>query len=67
MILMDKGYFDYEFENVDTPAVTRDWMETVRTDEEMDEIFKGFGFGKRTKKPQTLEEIQTHILKQMEE
>jgi hypothetical protein len=65
MMLMDKGYFDYDFEKCGMLEEGKDWIETVRTDEEIDEIMSGFGFGKRTKKkPETLEEIQSHILKQ---
>lgn len=64
MLLIDKGYFDYDFEKFGILEHGKDWAETVRSDEEMDEIMKGFGFGRRTKKPETLEEIQSHILKQ---
>ena len=64
MILVDKGYFDYDFERCGILEEGRDWVETVRSDEELDDIMKGFGFGKRTKNPETLEDIQSHILKQ---
>ena len=64
MLLIDKGYFDYDFEKFGILEQGKDWADTVRSDEEMDEIMKGFGFGRRTKKPETLEEIQSHILKQ---
>ena len=64
MMLVDKGYFDYDAEKFGMLEEGVDWIETVRSDEEMDGIMKGFGFGKRTKKPETLEEIQSHILKQ---
>ena len=60
MMLLDKGYFDYDFEKFGMLEKERDWVETVRTDEEMDHIMKGFGFGKRTK-PETTEEIQKYI------
>ena len=42
----------------------------IHTDEEIEEIMSGFGFGrnpKNDKKPETIEEIQEHIIKQMEE
>lgn len=70
MILADKGYFDYDFEKFGMMEEGKDWAETVRSDEEVDDIMKGFGFGKRVpkgKKPETIEEIQEHIIKQMEE
>lgn len=67
MILADKGYYDYDFEKFGVIEEGRDWAETVRTDEELDSVLNGFGFGRRTKKPETTEEIQEHIIKQMEE
>lgn len=67
MILADKGYYDYDFEQFGVIEEGKDWAETVRTDEELDSVLNGFGFGRRTKKPETTEEIQEHIIKQMEE
>ena len=67
MILADKGYYDYDFEKFGVIEEGKDWAETVRTDEELDSVLNGFGFGRRTKKPETTEEIQEHIIKQMEE
>ena len=31
MILMDKGYFDYDFESVEKPPLTVDWESTIKT------------------------------------
>jgi hypothetical protein len=70
MILADKGYFDYDFERFGMVEEGKDWTETVRSDDEIDGIMKGFGFGKRVpkeKKPDTTEEIQEYIIKHMEE
>ena len=70
MILADKGYFDYDFERFGMIDQGKDWAETVRSDEEIDDIMSGFGFGKRVqgeKRPETVEEIQEHIIKQMED
>lgn len=67
MMLVDKGFFDYDYEQFGVLDEGRDWAETVRSDEEIDSIMRGFGFGKRTKKPKSLDEIQKHIIKQMEE
>ena len=61
---MDKGYYDYDFEKFGLMDEGKDWADTVRTDEEVDEIMHGFGFGRRVKKPTTTEEIQNHIIKQ---
>lgn len=64
MILMDKGYFDYDFESVEKPPLTVDWESTIKTEEEVNDILSVFGLGKPRKKPETLEEIQDHIIKQ---
>ena len=63
MLLLDKGYFDYDFERSEKEEVVT-WEETVRSDEEIKEIMAGFGIGVQRKKPETLEEIQNHIIKQ---
>jgi len=60
MMLIDKGYFDYDYEQIAREAR---WEDTVKTQEELDEMLKGFGFGGRKKAPESLEEIQDHILK----
>lgn len=65
MLLLDKGYFDYDFEKVDAPAPIVNWEDTIKSDAEVQNILSIFGMGK--KKPETAEEIQNHIIKQMEE
>ena len=66
MLLLDKGYFDYDYEKVSAPAPVVDWESTIRTEEELHEMLAGFGFGvKKKKKPETLEEIQEHVIKNM--
>ena len=65
MLLLDKGYYDYDFEKVDKPKPVVDWEDTIKSDEEVQGILSMFGVGQR--KPQSIEEIQSHILKQMEE
>ena len=63
MMLVDKGYFDYDYEKVDAPPV---YVE--RTEDEMRDWLAGFGIGTAVpKKPETTEEIQEHIIKQMED
>ena len=63
MILLDKGYYDYDFEKTEKPAAQKDWTETVRSDEEVRNLLAGFGIGQPVK-PQTTEEIQNYILKE---
>lgn len=62
MMLIDKGYYDYDFEKVTKQVY---WDDTVKTEEELDEMLTGFGFGGRTqKKPETIEEIQNYIIQE---
>lgn len=64
MLLLDKGYFDYDYEKCDTHGVVM-WEETVRSDEEIRDIMAGFGIGvKRDRKHMTAEEIQDYIIKE---
>lgn len=65
MLLLDKGYFDYDFEKVEKPESITDWESTIKSDEEVQNILSIFGMGQQ--KPNTIEEIQEHIIKQMEE
>lgn len=67
MMLLDKGYFDYDFEKVEAPEPIIDWEDTVLDEEETANVVAMFGIGRHTKKPETIEEIQEHILKQMKE
>ena len=63
-LLLDKGYFDYDYEKTEREDIVR-WEDTVRSDDEIREIMAGFGIGvQRKKKPETLEEIQNYIIKQ---
>lgn len=63
MLLLDKGYFDYDFERSEKEEVVT-YEDTARSDEEIREIMAGFGIGVQRKKPETLEDIQNHIIKQ---
>lgn len=63
--LIDKGYYDYDYERVTKPEDMVKWEDTVKTDDELHEMLSGFGFGiKKPKKPETLEEIQEYIIKE---
>ena len=67
MLLLDKGYFDYDYEKTEKPAELVNWEDTIKSEEEVDGILAAFGMTANRKKPQTEEEIQGYILKQMEE
>lgn len=64
MILLDKGYFDYDHQTVEKEEeqITL-WEDTVKSDEEAADIAAMFGIGKK-KEPQTEEELQNYILNQ---
>lgn len=64
--LIDKGYYDYDYEKVKKPSEIVNWEETLKSDEEAQNIASAFGFGgkKKPKKPETVEEIQDYIIKQ---
>lgn len=64
MLLLDKGYFDYDFERSEKEEVVT-YEDTVRSDEEIREIMAGFGIGvKRKREQRSLEEMQKYIIKQ---
>jgi hypothetical protein len=63
MMLLDKGYFDYDFEKVEAPEPIIDWEDTVLDEEETANVVAMFGIGRR-KKPETIEEIQTYLIKE---
>ena len=63
MIMVDKGYFDYDYEKSEKENVVT-YEESRRSDEEIRDIMAGFGIGVQRKRPETLEDIQNHIIKQ---
>lgn len=65
MLLLDKGYYDYDFKMVDKQRPVVDWEETIKSDEEVQSILSIFGMGQ--KQPESLEEIQNHIIKEIKE
>ena len=65
MLLLDKGYYDYDHEAKEQEAPIQLWEDTVKSDEEVRGILAGFGFSQFTEKmPKTIDEIQEHIIKQ---
>jgi len=67
MMLLDKGYFDYDYEKTEKPEEQVNWEDTIKSDEEVDGILAAFGMKANRNEPKTEEEIQDYILKQMEE
>ena len=65
LLLLDKGYFDYDFERSDIPTKYGSFDQTVKSEEDVQSMLAGFGFcGKKNKKPETIDEIQKHIIEQ---
>ena len=64
MMLLDKGYYDYDFEPTKPKTIITDWESTIKSDDEVSQILNIFGIGKRDKKPETIEEIQNYIIKE---
>lgn len=62
--LIDKGYYDYDYEKVSKEPEIVDWADTVKSDEEVQDMVSLFGFGRKQKKPETAEEIQEYLIKQ---
>ena len=62
--LIDKGYYDYDYEKVSKEPEIVDWADTVKSDEEVQDMVSLFGFGRKQKKPETTEEIQEYLIKQ---
>ena len=65
MILLDKGYYDYDFEVTEKRVR---WEDTVMSEEETVDMLAMFGMGpKAQKKPETLDEIQGYVINQIKE
>lgn len=63
MMLLDKGFYDYDYEKTGKPVILDG---RTKSDEELRGILTGFGIGTEAQlnKPETLEDIQSHIIKQ---
>ena len=61
MILSDRAYYDYDYEQVDKSKIIVDWEDTIKSDEEVNNILSIFGMGNK----QTPEEqLQSYIIKE---
>lgn len=58
-MLMDKGYYDYDYEKVRKVPKPLTYEETVKSDEEIQEILKRFGWGSPKLPP---EELQREVM-----
>ena len=62
MMLLDKSYYDYDFEKVEKPTPVIPWEETIKTDEEVNDILAIFGLGKKAQTDE--EKFQEFIMKE---
>lgn len=61
MLLMDKGYYDYDYEAVKAVPKQKTYEETVKSDEEIRDILGRFGWGKQKLSP---EELQREVMEE---
>lgn len=62
LTLLDRSYYDYDFEKVEKQVR---WEDTVKTDEEVADMLAMFGMGpKAQQKPETLDDIQQYIIRE---
>ena len=61
LLLLDKGYYDYDYERTEKPKVVVDWEKTIKSDEEVSNILAMFGMGPKVKGD---EDLQQFILKE---
>ena len=61
LLLMDKGYYDYDYEAVKVIPKQKTYEETVKSDEEIRDILGRFGWGKQKLSP---EELQAEVMKE---
>lgn len=64
MMLLDKGYYDYDAEKVESKVR---WEDTVKSDEEVANLLSMFGMGPKAQKPKNEEEVQNYLLKHFKE
>ena len=65
MLLLDKGYFDYDYEKTSAPKIVTNWEDTIMDEEETQSLVAMFGIGRPSKKPETIDEIQDYLIKEV--
>lgn len=61
MLLMDKGYYDYDYEAVKVAPKQKTYEETVKSDKEIRDILGRFGWGQQKLFP---EELQREVMEE---
>ena len=65
MMLVDKSYYDYDFERVKEVAKPILVEDTIKSEEETRRLLSRFGFGIAEPKEESLEELQEMAMKQI--
>lgn len=63
LMLMDKGYYDYDYQEPKQTIKRKTYEESVRSDAEIQEMLSRFGWGQHEKKqPLTPEQLQAEVM-----
>lgn len=65
MMLIDKGYYDYDFEQKKAVAKQLLFEDTVKSENEVSSLLARFGIGKP--KDESMEELQKMAMEQLKE
>lgn len=64
MMLVDKGYYDYDFERVKAKIKQVTYEESVKSESEVRGLLARFGIGQKSSE-ESLEELQEMAMKQL--
>jgi hypothetical protein len=67
MMLVDKGYYDYDFERKKEKMRQVLYEDTVKSDDEVRGWLARFGIGQKRSDGESLEELQEMAMKQLNE
>lgn len=65
-MLVDKGYYDYDFERIKAKVKQVTYEESVKSESEVRSLLARFGIG-QAKSEESLEELQEMAMKQLNE
>ena len=66
MMLIDKGYYDYDFERIKAKVKQALYEDTVKSESDVRNMLARFGIGK-PKSEESLEELQELAMKEFEQ
>ena len=67
MMLVDKGYYDYDFERKKEKVRQALYEDTVKSESEVRGLLARFGIGQPKQSEESLEELQEMAMKQLNE